>query len=73
MRQQFNQVFQEHNDGTIEPLRRVNINGVIFDRGVRFTSGVAFGGVDIHKFKGWDMEVDEVDGILIIRGFYPPQ
>jgi len=73
MRREFSTIFQTNTDGIIEPLMRVNINGVVFDRGTRFTQGVAFGGVDLHKFIGWGVEVDLIDEIMVIRGFYPPE
>jgi hypothetical protein len=65
-------MFQENADGSLEPTVQVNINGVVFGPGVRFTPGVAFGGVDMHKFKGLDLEADLIDNIWILRGFYPP-
>ena len=72
MKLDFNNLFRENTDSTIEPIQQVNINGVVFGPGVRFTPGVAFGGVDLHKFKGLPIEAEQIEGIWIIKGFYSP-
>jgi hypothetical protein len=67
----FWEVFREV-DGQLEPLRRVEINGVSFGPGVRFSKGAAFGGIDLHNYKGLDLDVEEKeDRSVVLQGVYP--
>ncbi len=74
MRYPFNSVFQENLDGSITPKISVSINGLGMGPGVSFGQGVAFGGVDLHRYRGMDVEGEEQGGsVLVIKGFYQPQ
>lgn len=73
MRYQFDQLFQQNPNGSLTPIRPVNINGITFGPGVSFGPGVIFGGVNIFDFLNAAIEADEVSGTLIIRGFYQAQ
>ena len=69
MRHRFEEIFHEEN-GQLTPLHRIRVGGVIFGPGVKFGQGVAFGGVDFYQFRGKDIEADEQDGVLVIKGIY---
>lgn len=70
MRYRFDEIFRRNPDNTLTPIRPVHVNGVTFGYGVTFGRGVAFGGINFFNFQGQDIEADEIDGILNIRGFY---
>ncbi len=70
MRYRFEEVFQRNEDGSLTPRRTIHVNGVTFGYGVRFNRGVAFGGIDFFNFNGLDIEADEIDDVLNVRGFY---
>ena len=70
MRIPFDNVFIQHPDGTLEPRQRIRVGGVEFGPGVRFSRGVAFGGVDFTQFIGRDLEVETDGEVLIIKGIY---
>lgn len=66
----FNTVFNQYPDGTLEPRRRIKIGGVELGPGVRFSKGVAFAGVDFTLFLDRDIEANEENGVLVISGIY---
>lgn len=68
----FFDVFAENPDGTLSPKRRISVNGISFGPEFAFSSGVAFGGIDFHKYKSQKIagEEDQQNSALIIRGFY---
>ena len=70
MRFKFLNVFQENSDGSLTPKKPLFINGISFNSGVTFQKGVAFGGIDFHLYKYWDIEAEEKEGVLDIKGFY---
>jgi hypothetical protein len=70
MKIKFLEVFKENNDGSLTPQRPIFINGISFGPGVTFQKGVAFGGVDFHLYKYWDIEAEDNNGVLDIKGFY---
>lgn len=71
LRYKFLDIFQELTDGSLSPKSRVEINGISFSPGVIFQKGVAFGGVDFHLYKYFDIAVEKLaDGTLKILGFY---
>ncbi|MFZ2205227.1 MAG: hypothetical protein WAV23_01405 [Minisyncoccia bacterium] len=69
-RYNFLDIFTENSDGSLTPKRQIFVNGISFGPGVVFQKGVAFGGIDFHLYKYWDIAVDEKDGVLNIKGFY---
>lgn len=69
-RYKFLDVFQENADGSLTPKRQIHINGITFGPGVNFQKGVAFGGVDFHLYKYWDIAGREENGALVIVGFF---
>ena len=70
MKVNFSNIFKTYPDGSIEPLRPVSISGVRLGPGVRFTRGVSFGGVDLTLHSGKQLEVEDSEGVLKIKGIY---
>lgn len=70
LRINFNQIFNFHPDGSIEPKARVRVGGVEFGPGVKFGRGVQFAGVDLFKLLGKDLAVTQENDIWIIHGVY---
>ncbi len=70
MRLKFSEVFRKKPDGSITPVRAIRIGGVSLGPGVSFSKGVSFAGIDISQYEGFDIEADDEDDVLIIRGFY---
>lgn len=69
-RYKFLDVFQENTDGSLTPKRQIYVNGVTFGSGTTFQKGVAFGGIDFHLYKYFDIAGTEENGILTIVGFF---
>lgn len=67
----FLEIFKENNDGSLTPQRQIFVNGITFGPGVNFQKGVAFGGIDFHLYKYWDIRGIEQGGALNITGFIP--
>jgi hypothetical protein len=70
MRYKFEDIFQKNPSGSLSPRKTLHVNGVTFGYGVSFNRGVAFGGIDFFNFEDKDIEADEVNGVLNIKGFY---
>ena len=66
----FFDIFRMNADGSLTPLRTINVNDVVFGTGVAFGPGVRIGGVDFFRFLGFDIAAREENGILILKGFY---
>ncbi len=66
----FNTIFQVHSNGSIEPRQTVRIGGVTMSPGVRFTQGAVFGGIDLARYVGHELEVIYDDGTAVITGIY---
>ena len=66
----FYDVFEENTDGSLTPKIKINVNGVNFGPGVRFTKGVAFGGIDFYQYKGFDIAGEYINDIFFIKGFF---
>ncbi len=69
-RHKFLDVFTENSDGSLTPKIPIFVNGISFNSSVTFQKGVAFGGIDFHLYKYWDIAAEEKDGVLNIMGFY---
>lgn len=70
MRYRFAEIFQKNSDGSLTPKKTLHVNGVTFGYGITFNKGVAFGGVDFFNFENKDIEANEINGVLSIKGFY---
>jgi len=71
-RYKFRDIFYENVDGSLTPQRQIFVNGISFGPGVTFQKGVAFGGIDFHLYKYYDIAGREENGILVIEGFFQP-
>lgn len=69
MRINFSQLFNINN-GAISPKVPIQIGGVTMGNGVSFGGGVRFSGVDLFQHIGKDFEVEEVNGVYILKGIY---
>jgi len=70
MRYGFREIFQENDDGSITPKIHIKIGSTTMGPSITFRKGIAFGGIDIFDFKGLDIEANEDDGVLVLKGFY---
>lgn len=66
----FYSVFSKNPDGSLTPKRVINVNGITFGPGVAFGKGVNFGGVDFFQYEKFDIAAEEVESVLVIKGFY---
>ena len=66
----FDSIFMQHPDGSLEPRQRIRVGGIEFGPGVRFTRGASFGGIDFTLFIGRDFEIDTNNNAAIIKGIY---
>lgn len=57
-------------DGQLEPRQRIRVGGVTFGPGVRFSKGVALGGIDFTQFIDRDLEVETDEDLLVVKGIY---
>jgi len=70
MRRNFYEVFRTNPDNSLEPLHRVRIGGVEFGPGVKLSGGVRFGGIDLTKYIGRDLEIETDGDTWVITGIY---
>ena len=66
----FDSVFRILPNGTIRPLTKVQIGGFTLGPTVAFSSDVSFGGVKLAKYAGHDLQVEEKDGEVVVKGVY---
>jgi hypothetical protein len=70
-RVKFEEVFINNGNGSFTPKYRTQIGGVTMGPGgVAFGQGVSFGGVDIASYKGHDLLIDTLKGVVIIRNIF---
>lgn len=65
-------MFRENPDGSLTPKRQIHVNGITFGSETTFQKGVAFGGVDFHLYKYWDIAGEIKNDLFILKGFYKP-
>jgi len=66
----WDQVFIVNADGSVSPRGPIAYNGIqLGGQGVRFGSGVSFGGVDFAAMRGHDMNIHFEHGTLVIDSF----
>jgi hypothetical protein len=70
MRYNFNEIFKDNSDGSINPIKRIRVGGIILGPEVVIRGGVAFGGVDFYQFKGHEIEADEDGDVLVVKAIY---
>ena len=68
----FNSIFEQHPDGSLEPRQRIRVGGIEFGRGVHFTRGVAFAGIDFldSQILNHDLEINTDNDVAVIVGVY---
>ena len=68
----FNSIFIRHQDGSLEPRQRIRVGGIEFGPGVKFTSGVAFGGINFFdpQILNHDLEITTTENVTVINGIY---
>lgn len=66
----YSDIFVDNPNGTISPKVYVQLNGVTMGPGVSFGKGVTFGGVNLFDYRNKYLEIDLINNISIIRGFY---
>lgn len=70
VKKNFSKLFTEHPDGSIEPKSPIMIGSVRIGPGMRFSGSAIFNGINIFLFKGRDFEVEDQDGVNVIKGVY---
>ncbi len=68
-RYSFREVFDILPDGSLTPKLRIKVSGIEFGPGFTFGPGVAFAGVDFHRYKNLDIAAEEHGGVVEIKGF----
>lgn len=70
MRINFHEIFIVNADGSIESREKIiRIGGVQFGPGAKFKN-VSFGGIDLSKYVGRDLEIRDENNIYVITGIY---
>lgn len=69
-RMQYSDIFRDNPNGTISPKVYVQLNGVTMGPGVLFGKGIAFGGVNLFDYRNKDLEIELINDVYIIKGFY---
>ena len=71
MKVNFFEVFRENSDGTLSPVKHIQIGEVTLSPlSISFSRDVSFSGVNLFDYYGSDLEVDQKSGLLILKGFY---
>lgn len=71
MRRNFFDIFKKNEDGSLTPKKTIKIGGVVLGaNSIKFSKGVIFAGLNIFDYYGRDLEVEQENGIIIIKGFY---
>lgn len=52
------------------PRHVIKINSVVISPGISFSKGIKIGGIDIFDYMNFDLGVDIVNDIFVIKGFY---
>ena len=71
---EFNSVFQELQDESLELKKSIEVSGVVYEAGTKFKKDVAYGGVNFHLYKNRALAVElteNSEGPIKIIGFYP--
>jgi hypothetical protein len=69
-RMHYSDIFRDNPNGTISPKVYVQLNGVTMGPGVTFGKGIAFGGVNLFDYRNKDIEIELINNVYIIKGFY---
>jgi hypothetical protein len=66
----FREIFNVFPDGTLEPRVNIQVGGISFGPGVRFSRGASFAGIDFTLFIDRDIQIDRSDGNIQILGVF---
>lgn len=70
-RYKFEELFTTNPDGTLSPIRPIEVNQVPFDITSRFlNSSSSSAGVNFFRHKDQDIAAEEKNGRLVIKGFF---
>jgi hypothetical protein len=58
MKVPFSYAFQENPNGSCTPKMQIHVNGITMGPGVSVRGGVSFGGFDIAKYRGKDLDIE---------------
>ncbi len=70
VRYSFSEIFEKLPDGSLMPRHVIKINSVVISPGISFSKGIKIGGIDIFDYMNFDLGVDIVNDIFVIKGFY---
>jgi hypothetical protein len=71
---EFNDIFQQLSDESLELKKTIEVNKIIYPVGTKFKKGVIYGGIDFYLYKNRGIGVDleeNSEGPLRVIGFYP--
>jgi hypothetical protein len=71
MRVPYEQIFSVV-EGRIAPLLPILIGNVTNDAGIPVPPELRLDGVELAALIGYDLEVEQIDGLVVVKGFYPP-
>jgi hypothetical protein len=63
----YDDLFRHNADGTISPVKILQINGEMVNTDTKIAAGVKYGGINLSAYTGHDMLVDTLRGVVIIR------
>lgn len=73
-RRKYTKVFKESKDEMLTLLEDIKVNNEEFNKGACFNIGQEIAGVDFHKYRYFDLAVNELEGgRLEIVGVYPEE
>ena len=71
MRVPYDQIFAVV-DGRIAPLLPIRIGNMTNDVGIPVPPELRVDGIEIAALIGYDLEVEQEDGLVVIKGFHSP-
>jgi len=71
MRVPYDQIFAVV-DGRIAPLLPIRIGNMTNDVGIPVPPELRVDGIEVAALIGYDLEAEQEDGLLVIKGFHSP-
>ncbi len=71
-RKRFDEIFQQHADGSLEPRQQIQVGSIQFGPGAQISKGVLLANIDFTSLIGREFEVDESTkpGTWILKSVY---
>lgn len=66
----FREIFNVFPDGTLEPRTNIQVGGISFGPGVRFSRGASFAGIDFTLFVDRDLQIIRQPDWIQILGVF---